>query len=105
MKFGISEQDMNVIVQMISSFDEIDEAILFGSRAKGNHKPSSDIDIAIYGDKIDMHVIAKLHALLEEHSPMPYLFDVVDGTHLTHQALKDHIQRVGQVIFSKGSDC
>jgi predicted nucleotidyltransferase len=99
MKFGLSDQDMEVIAQMISACDEIDKAILFGSRAKGNHKPGSDIDIAIFGDNIDIHVISKLHSLLEDQGPLPYLFDVVDGTHLAHQALKEHIERVGQVIF------
>ncbi|MFS1511059.1 nucleotidyltransferase domain-containing protein [Chengkuizengella sp. SCS-71B] len=101
MKYGLVELDLEAIVNTISTFDEIEKATLFGSRAKGNHKPGSDIDIAIYGEKINMHIITKLHALLEEQSHMPYFFDVIDGTHLNHNDLKDHINRVGKVIYTK----
>jgi len=101
MKYGLIKQDLNAIVEFISQFDEIDKAILFGSRAKGNYKPGSDIDIAIYGENISMDVVSSLRSLLEDQSPMPYLFDVIDGTHLDHKELKEHIQRVGIVIFAK----
>jgi len=39
--------------------------------------------------------------MLEEDSPMPYFFDIVDYTHLAHQELKDHIERVGITIFER----
>ncbi|PFM75222.1 DNA polymerase III subunit beta [Bacillus sp. AFS077874] len=103
MKYGLSEKDLSAIIQAASSFDAIDRVILFGSRAKGNYRPTSDIDLAIYGDQVNFHIVSKLHARLEDLSHMPYLFDIVDGTHLTHQALKRHIERVGQVIFKKSS--
>ncbi|MCF6092539.1 nucleotidyltransferase domain-containing protein [Microaerobacter geothermalis] len=101
MKFGLSDQDINDIVQAISRFDEIEKAVIFGSRAKGNYKRGSDIDIAIYGEKINIHTLSKLHALLEDESNMPYFFDVIDGTHLKHEDLKEHIARVGEVIFER----
>lgn len=104
MKFGLNDRDMNFIVQTISTFDEIEKAVLFVSRAKGNYSAGSDIDIAIYGKKVDIHVVSKLHSLLEDQSHMPYLFDVIDGSHLMHQVLKEHIERVGQVIYEKSKD-
>lgn len=103
MKFGLSNENLNEIVQIISAFDAIEKAVLFGSRAKGKFKPGSDIDIAIYGDKINFHVVSKLHAQLEDNSKMPYLFDIVDGTHLTNLELRNHIEQVGQIIFSKSA--
>ncbi|CAB1241813.1 hypothetical protein CLOSBL3_10403 [Clostridiaceae bacterium BL-3] len=30
---------------------------------------------------------------------MPYFFDIVDYTHLNHQKLKEHIDRVGKIIY------
>ncbi|WP_414646601.1 nucleotidyltransferase domain-containing protein [Clostridium tetani] len=57
---------------MISGFDEIEKAYIFGSRAKGNYKPGSDIDIAIYGENINLDILSKLNSILEEKSPMPY---------------------------------
>lgn len=101
MNLGLSEFDMEYIIDTIKKFDEIDKAIVFGSRAKGNFKPGSDIDIAIYGEKITFDILSRLHSSLEDESPMPYLFDIVDFTHSNNKELKEHIERAGKVIYDK----
>ena len=92
---------MEYIVSSIRDFDEIKQAILFGSRAKGNFKAGSDIDIAIVGEEVTFTTVARLHSRLEEEGPLPYFFDIVDYWHTTHQELKEHIDRVGVVIFDR----
>ena len=67
----------------------------------GNHKHGSDVDLAIVGQKVDSETVSRLHALLEEEGPMPYRFDVVDYTHLDQSALKEHIDQVGKIIYSR----
>ncbi|HHY78679.1 MAG TPA: nucleotidyltransferase domain-containing protein [Clostridiales bacterium] len=99
MSFGLSEADIEYIVGVIAKYKEIKKAVIFGSRAKGNYKAGSDIDIAIYGEDITIDTISSLHSLLEDESPLPYLFDIVDYTHLVHKELKEHIDRVGIVIY------
>jgi predicted nucleotidyltransferase len=101
MSFGLTKEDMVFIVSAIGQFDEIKKAVIFGSRAKGNYKPGSDVDIAIFGDGITFNTLSRLHAILEEESPMPYFFDIVDYSHLTHTELKEHIERVGITIFER----
>jgi predicted nucleotidyltransferase len=101
MKFGLKEEDIAYIVAALSKFDEIKKAAIFGSRAKGNYKPGSDVDLAIFGEDISFSTISRLHFILEEESPMPYFFDIVDYTHLVHQELKEHINRVGTTIFER----
>lgn len=101
MTFGLREDDVNYIVKTLMQFPQIESASIFGSRAKGTHKPGSDIDIAIYGEEITFDVISKLHSMLENESPMPYMFDIVDYTHLSHKELKEHIERVGKVLYKK----
>jgi predicted nucleotidyltransferase len=101
MNFGLQTQDMNFILSALRHLPEIERAAIFGSRAKGNFKPGSDVDIAIWGEKVNFDTISRLHAHLEDESPMPYFFDVVDYTHLTHQSLKDHIDRVGIIIYER----
>lgn len=101
MKFGLSESDLEYIVDTIKKFNEIKKATIFGSRAKGNFKPGSDIDIAIFGDDITFNTLSSLHSMLEEQSPLPYLFDIIDYTHLKHNDLKEHIDRVGSTIFER----
>jgi uncharacterized protein len=100
--FGLKETDIEFIKKSLSSFNEIEKAVIFGSRAKGSYKPGSDIDIAIFGDNINFDIIARLHSQLEEQSMMPYFFDIVDYTHCDKIEIKEHIDRVGKIIYKKG---
>lgn len=75
--------------------------MIFGSRAKGNQKNGSDIDIAIYGEGVNFNTVASLKALLEDQGPLPYFFDVIDYTHLKNEEIKGHIDRVRKVDFEK----
>ncbi|QZY55571.1 nucleotidyltransferase family protein [Crassaminicella profunda] len=99
MKFGLRESDLDYIKKAIGKFTEIEKAAIFGSRAKGNYKKGSDVDIAIYGDYITFDTLSRLHAMLEDQGPLPYFFDIVDYTHLNHKELKEHIDRVGKIIY------
>jgi len=101
MSFSLLDTDIDFIRLSLSKFDEIEKAAIFGSRAKGNSKQGSDVDIAIWGDKVNFTTVSKLHAMLEEASPMPYLFDIVDYAHLSHKNLKEHIDRIGVVFYNK----
>lgn len=102
MNFGLKEFELEYIIDAIKKFHEIEKAVIFGSRAEGNYKPGSDVDIGIYGENITFDTVSALHAMLEEKGPLPYFFDIVDYTHLSHKELKEHIDRVGKVIFEKG---
>ena len=51
---------------------------LFGSRARGNARPNSDIDIAVLADApLEADTLARIREALEESS-IPYVVDVVD---------------------------
>lgn len=101
MNFGLRSEDMDNIITTIQQFSEIEKAAIFGSRVKGSHKPGSDVDIAIWGNDISFSTVSRLHGILEEESPMPYFFDIVDYSHLNHKELKNHIDRVGIVFFTR----
>ncbi len=99
MKFGLGDSDIMYIKNAIDKLTEINKAIIFGSRAMGNYKPGSDVDIAIMGENITFNTVSRLHAMLEEESPMPYFFDIIDYTHLTHKELREHIDSAGKIIY------
>ena len=103
MAFGLRQQDIDDIVRALQGFPSIREAAIFGSRAKGNHKPGSDVDIAIKGESIDPAVVASLSFVLNEESLSPYFFDVVHFEALSEQELISHIKRVGKCIYSSES--
>jgi predicted nucleotidyltransferase len=98
--FGLSEKDIDYIKQAVKKFDEIDKAIIFGSRALGNYKKGSDVDIAIVGKKVSKNTITQLSEYLNEIYPLPYFFDIVNYNEISNKELKKHIDRVGIVIDS-----
>jgi predicted nucleotidyltransferase len=87
------------IIGAIADFDEIAVAVLFGSRAKGNYKPGSDLDLAVKGDRVTHRTLARLADRLNEETPLPYFFDVVHYDSLDDSAIVEHIDRVGLVIY------
>ena len=61
--FGLSEKTIEIIKKLLSNYPQIKEVKIFGSRAKGNYKPSSDIDLALFGnidDKLLRHIASEL---------------------------------------------
>jgi predicted nucleotidyltransferase len=99
-QFGLSEESIKWILRVIRIFPEIEEVIIFGSRAKGSSKPGSDIDLAIKGNFPDFTYPEKLRNMLENGLYLPYFFDVVDYSKIKNPDLKGHIDRVGKIFYS-----
>ena len=99
--FGISEKSCKLILSSFSSYPAIEEVIIFGSRAKGNYRNGSDIDLAIKGEACTHLLAMELSGKLNEGLPVPYHIDVVDYSSLENMELKEHIDRVGLVFYKK----
>lgn len=97
---GISENSLSIVLSTLKANKSVKEAILFGSRAKGNYKPGSDIDIAVKGEDIDKNQLSTLNAAFEE-SPLVYFVDIISYDNITNSDLKEHIDRVGKTIFKR----
>ncbi|MBN1183257.1 MAG: nucleotidyltransferase domain-containing protein [Bacteroidales bacterium] len=52
MPYGLKEQTIIKLKELFSAVNELDEVILYGSRAKGNYKNSSDVDITLKGEHL-----------------------------------------------------
>lgn len=83
---------------MLGRHPEVREARVFGSRDQGRHRPESDVDLALYGE-LEERLVARIAGELED-LPLPYSFDVVSYAGLRHGPLREHIDRVGQQVFS-----
>ena len=94
LNIGLSDKHISHIIDTLEN-NGVWRAVIFGSRAKGNWRDNSDIDIAVYGD---VH-IPELRACLDE-LPMPYKFDVVQYETINHEPLREHIDRVGVELFN-----
>lgn len=98
-RFGITERSYNFIVSFLKTKPQIDAVILFGSRAKGNYKKGSDIDLAIKGEKCSPELAIDIESFINEEIPVPYTVDVVDYNSLKKKELKEHIDRVGVLFY------
>jgi len=97
--FGLYEKSYNNILNYFKTQPKIEMVKVYGSRAKGNWEKGSDIDFAVYGDLTDSdlsHIAYELYEL-----PSPYKFDVTHYETLTHEGLKEHIDRVGVIFYDK----
>jgi predicted nucleotidyltransferase len=95
---GLSPKELEILKNVFKKFDNIEEVILFGSRALGTHETASDIDLAIKGN-VDINTLSKLKYTLEEETTLPYFFDVVIYDNLDNLELKKHIDELGEVIY------
>lgn len=102
--YGLLERDFKCIKEAISKYDEIEEVIIFGSRAMGNYKKASDVDIAIIGDRISRKTVRRFSDDLNEEYPLPYFFDVIDYNEISNEDLKEHIHNVGKTIYNKSDN-
>ncbi|GGH84653.1 putative nucleotidyltransferase [Pullulanibacillus pueri] len=101
--FGLIESDLHYINVALMQFDEIKCAVIFGSRAMGNYKKGSDIDIAIKGKDITSEVLYKLSDLLNEEYPLPYFFDIIHYESISNENLKAHIDKEGKILYKANS--
>ncbi len=93
--FGLSNETLAKITACIAQYPNITWVKIYGSRAKGNYRSGSDIDLA-FSSATDYS--AQLLEALDALST-PYLFDVTHYNGLTHNDLKSHIDRVGVQIY------
>ncbi len=103
MDTGLTQADISRISAAIKQFPEIEEAVVFGSRAKGTYKKASDVDLAIKGAAVTPETVQRLNFLLNEELPLPYFFDVVHYESLENPLLVEHIDRVGKPMPLLGS--
>lgn len=99
MTFGLTPQDHERILGAIQKFPEIERTILFGSRAMGNFKNASDVDLAIVGKNITSTTANRLRSMLNDDLPLPYFFDVVVYEKIANDKLKRHIDEHGVELF------
>jgi uncharacterized protein len=88
------------IQKVFISYENIEQVKVFGSRAKGVAKPGSDFDLAIFGDNISVTDLLAIYVQLD-NLDLPWRFDLVIYNQIENQAVKEHIDRVGKIIYMR----
>ncbi|MFH2032760.1 MAG: restriction endonuclease subunit S [Bacteroidota bacterium] len=102
MKYGFSNKQLKEIVSFFREYSEVEEAVLFGSRAIDTYKEASDVDIALKGNNVTASLSAKMKFNIEEDTYLPFFFDFIAYSTITSEELKQHIRNKGVVIYRRG---
>lgn len=97
--FGLLDRDIKFILEVFKKHSKIEKVIIFGSRAMGNFKKASDVDLALLGKEIDKKTLRKVSDDLNEEYPLPYFFDVINYNEILSEDLKEHIDSYGKIIY------
>lgn len=96
--FGLKEKHIEAINSVFRKHSEIDKAILYGSRAKGNYRNGSDIDLSLIGKNLTMSQLFKIETELDDLL-LPYKIDLSIYRKIENSDLVDHINRVGVSFY------
>ena len=100
MNDGLTPAQRNMIAAVLSSCPEVEEAILFGSRAMGNYKPSSDVDLFLIGPAINMDKLLYLHRGIDD-LPLPIDVDFLADNMLSSEDVRNHIRKHGRTWWTR----
>jgi predicted nucleotidyltransferase len=101
MRYGLPEKTLSTLNSIFDKYPGIQQVILYGSRAKGTYRNGSDIDLTLITDADFGYTDLLRIAGDFNDSDMPYLVDVSIYHRLSNSGLKEHIDRVGKVLFRR----
>ncbi len=98
--YGLKDIHIKKILSVFVRYKAIDKAILYGSRAKGTHHNSSDIDLSLVGNDLDLNILMRVENELDDIL-LPYKIDLSIYNKIENPDLIEHINRVGIVFYRK----
>lgn len=97
---GLQPKTIASINNVFHKHPEVEKAILYGSRAKGDFRPGSDIDLTLKGETLNLTILNRIENELDELL-LPYKIDLSLYHHIKNPEFLEHIQRVGKVFYEK----
>ena len=101
---GLKDVHRAAIIATLAANDRVERAVLFGSRATGTNTVSSDVDIALFGDRLTLTDQARLAAALDE-IPMAQSVDLLLCHSFADRMLREHIRRRGVEWYARPPKC
>jgi predicted nucleotidyltransferase len=100
MIFGLPDNTVAKMRAVFSKYPHVEKVMIYGSRAMGNYKNGSDIDLTMFGDSITERDRRDIFFELD-NLPIPYMVDLSIFSKLNHEDLEAHIRRVGQIFYER----
>lgn len=98
--FGLKEQHIEAINRCFAAYSSIEQVVLYGSRAIGNYKNGSDIDLTIIDNGMSYSDLLKLENEIDDLL-LPYKIDLSLKRKISNPDLLAHIERVGKTFYNK----
>lgn len=102
MRYGLKEETIAGICDVLARHRGVEKALLYGSRAKGNFKPGSDIDLTLIGNALTTTTLGDIDDALDDLL-LPYQIDLSLFHQIDNAQLREHIERVGVVFYSRAT--
>ncbi len=99
---GLNKSVIKSIQDVLAGFPRVEKAVLYGSRAKGTARKYSDIDLTLAGNGLSYEDLVRLENKLDDLL-LPYNIDLSLLSRIESEDLREHIERVGVVLFEAGS--
>ena len=100
MQFGLDDRELQALCSVLASMPEVEEAIIYGSRARGTNQIASDIDITLKGNKLTYLPLALLDARIDDLY-LPYFVDLSLFPMLKNPDFLESINREGKVLYKR----
>lgn len=100
--FGLKKKHIDAICAVFSGYPAIEKVIIYGSRALGNFRNGSDIDLTLIENELSFKELLKIENELDELL-LPYKIDLSQKRKIDHPELIDHIDRVGKLFYIRNN--
>ena len=101
MQYGLSAQTLQKIHDVLVRYPQVEEAVLYGSRARGDYKNGSDIDLTLRGGNALTHTILSRIANDLDDQLLPYTIDLSIFKNIRNPEMVEQIEHVGVVFYKK----
>jgi predicted nucleotidyltransferase len=98
--FGLKDNHLNLIKSVFEGHTNVSKVVIYGSRAKGNYRAGSDIDLTLFGENLNFNTLLKIENELDDLL-LPYHIDLSIFNNIENNDLIEHINRVGIVFYEK----
>lgn len=101
LRFGLKEAVIRKIGDILSLYPQVEKAVLYGSRAKGNYRNGSDIDLTLCGgEDLTLDVLYGIMGRIDDLL-LPHTIDLSIFSNINDLDVIEHIRRVGIVFYRK----
>lgn len=93
-RFGLPEHVIEQLCSIFWGYPEIERVLVYGSRAKGNYRPGSDIDLSLIAPAMSFDALLQIENRLDDLL-LPWMIDLSLLHQIENPDLVAHINRVG----------